>query len=293
MRPQRVKRPFGSAWLAACAALAMLALLFGLRFVPSLSPHILAASPELSVPYRYISVGWLDWATVQLKEIAAAQDPGQEVLFVLGLAHEALGEHDAAIAVYDRIARTFADDAAAVARAKALAGHAHLALGRSGAAKELLLDADRLAPGQALVTYGLGVIAAGEGDVEGALRWFAKAREASPQWVLPAVWEADLYIQSGDPAGAVALLRPYEAVASREVDYHLKLAAAYALLARKADDIGLASEEYDALGLIGAEDPVEVLVALARHGIDRAQQLDPGRTELLDLSRLVDELSPP
>src|SRR5690606_15155784 len=136
-----------------------------------------------------------------------------------------------ALAVYERLAAAHAADSAAAARAKALAANVNMQLGRAKAARELFLEANRLLPNQAFVSFGLGVLADGDGDMEGALAWFDRPMQASPQWVDPAVKAAAVQLRRGDAVAAVALLRPHEARASRDADFHLHIGMAYATLA--------------------------------------------------------------
>src|SRR5690606_8716334 len=136
---------------------------------------------------------------------------------------------------------------------------------------------------------GLGVLADGDGDMEGALAWFDRAMQASPQWVDPAVKAAAVQLRRGDAVAAVALLRPHEARASRDADFHLHIGMAYATLAAKGARPGLDPREIDALKEAGVEgeDIGAVLWELALHALDRARQLDPEHPDIADLDRLI------
>ena len=275
------------------AAIAVIALIFFLRFVPSFSPFLLAKGAfDLSVPFRYISIGWVDWAAVQLQEMSEQTVPDEELLAVLGLAHESLGDYDEALAAYERIALSYADDPLAVSRAKALAANVYLRQGHLETARERFLESNRLNPDQAFVTFNLGILAESDGDLSAALEWFERSMQASPQWVDPAVRAGAVYNRLGDPVAAVTLLRPHEAGASRLVDLHLQISTAYAALAQASARGELDEQQLGALASVGivGDDITVVLSDLALHALDRTRQLDPQHRGLADLERLIDRL---
>lgn len=237
---------------------------------------------DVTVPYRYIAVGWIDWAAIQLEEIAAGGAEDGEILTVLGLAYESLGEYEKALATYERASSAFADAPEWIARVEALAGSLHLRLGKLEEARAALTLSDQLLPGQALVMMGLGQLDLREERYESARRWFESAIEVSPQWVDPATLAASIYIESGEPLKAVTLLHPYQGLASRNPEYHHQLAIAYAKLARRIVEAGPSQHIEEALRSVGIQgaDIAGVLRDLASHALDRTLQLDPERSGL-------------
>src|SRR5690606_15885333 len=133
-RPRKLSRACPRLWLA-CSALAtiVLFLLLGIHsgISGAQSALIRAAAQDDTrveddpdIAYRYVTVGWLDWAAVHFGENARSQDDA-EGWILAGLALHALGDRAGALDAYERGAR-LASDPRVVGAAWTLIGNLRL-----------------------------------------------------------------------------------------------------------------------------------------------------------------------
>src|SRR5690606_41802194 len=98
----------------------------------------------LELAFRYVTVGWLDWAAVQLAETAGMQ-PESETLVLLGMVQQAMGRSAAALDAY-RQGAELARAPRARSAAQALAGMLFVQQGRLSAAGDVPARVPDLCP---------------------------------------------------------------------------------------------------------------------------------------------------
>jgi tetratricopeptide (TPR) repeat protein len=123
----------------------------------------------------------------------------------MGLAQEAAGEIEEALASFARAGERAGGSTAAVAAA----GHALAAAGRAAQARERLAELEAMASRRYVSEYAVAVIHAGLGEVDAALGWLQRGLESRCQTM---VW---LPLDPPDPlrgedrfADLLAALRP-------------------------------------------------------------------------------------
>ncbi len=243
----------------------------------------------LDVSYRYLSVGWIDWVTVQLSEAAeSAQNTDDlvEALLILALTYESSENVEAARETYSRLIHTSGLSTADHALAYALLGRLELGQQRPLEAKSMLLEADRLLPNQASVEYGLGQVAEFEGDLTEAVRHYSRALEISQEWLSPILRSAAIHIRQEEPFQAASILSEARYLGTRDAQFHILLGeslegirAAYTA----SPESFVIDEELAQRLEIDLETVETSLAALIQHAADRALQLEPGNPRALQL----------
>lgn len=229
----------------------------------------------LSLAYRYITVGWIDWAALHLADVADAQ-PQPEPLVLLGMVYQSLGEKEQALQAYLKGAQA-AEDPRAKSAALTFAANVLFDLGRFDEAKARFTEALGLVPGNAQAMYGLGRLADREENRDEALGWYVRAADASAEWIEPFLRASILHNGAGRFGEALKLLKRAESLGTWNADFHYQLARSYEGLMRQA----LAGElsEAELKELVGVEIPsggaASRLRELAVHAAHRALQLAP------------------
>jgi len=247
-----------------------------------------AGDGGLGLVYRYITVGWIDWAALHLAEVTKVRQQ-VEPLVLLGLVQQSLGEPEEALAAYLKSARAGGDDRTKGV-ALTLAGNVLLEAGRWDEAEERYLEAVELLPQNAQAMYGLGRIAERKGRPQDALQWYEKASGVSAEWVEPVVRASHLRNTRGEFAAAVRLLKRVESLGTWHAEFHYQLARGYEGLMRAAAAGALDPSEIQ--DLMGSDSDLQGAPArfreLAVHAADRAFQIEPGHQGAEDLlSRLL------
>lgn len=250
------------------------------------------SSPEdggLNLAYRYITVGWIDWAALHLADVVDAL-PRSEALALLGMVYQSLGDVEEALDAYLRSVEASASDRERSA-ALTLAANVLVETGRFEEARERFAHALELVPHNAQAMHGLGRIAEARGMPADAIEWYQQAAQASPEWIDPVIRAALLYNEKGEFGAAAALLRRAESLGTWNAEFHYQLALSYEGLMVAAAQGSLGAEALEALGgEIG--EPGEAatrLRELAVHAADRVLQLAPEHT---GAAELIARLSP-
>src|SRR5690606_33596856 len=158
--------------------------------------------PALELPYKYISVGWIDWATVLVRELSENQRDATEAHFLLGMAAESAGDPVEAELAYRRILALPELQPEVRGAALTLLGAVYVREGRVADATPLLLEAESLNPDGAATHYWLGQAAEGSGDDEEALSRYEAAAEQAADWLAPLLRIAHLRNRRGEYAQA-------------------------------------------------------------------------------------------
>lgn len=230
----------------------------------------------LELAFRYVTVGWLDWAAVQLAETAGMQ-PESETLVLLGMVQQAMGRSAAALDAY-RQGAELARDPRARSAALALAGMLFIQEGRLSEAGDVLARALELSPTSAQAMFGLGTIAEQRSLPDEAVRWYEEAAQASPEWIQPVIRASSLHNAAGRHGRALKLLRRAESLGTWNAEFHYQLALGYEGLMRAAGEGRLDADDAELLKELGAGPLAQDvrLRELALHAADRALQLQPG-----------------
>lgn len=152
-------------------------------------------------------------------------------------------------------------------------GFVLLQQGDAEAARPLLAAAEAATPGAVGPRYALGLLAAVEHDVEGALAQFARALEAEPGFAAAALHRAGLLREAGRPGEAVEFLSGWVAGhpdGADEAEARVLLAACRL---EAGDPSGALSEAQEAGRRSPAEDPrPKLLQAQALRRLGQADQ---------------------
>ena len=162
------------------------------------------ADPYLA--YRYITVGWMDWAAVHFGELARSQGDVESWLMA-GLTLQSIGDEEAALRAYELGAVLAAGDNRAESAALTLLGYLHSRRGHPDRAKKAFELALELMPENAQAMYGLGGLYAQENRRDEAIKWHRRAAESSRDWIEPVVAAAALLNEDGRFGEALVLLK--------------------------------------------------------------------------------------
>lgn len=252
-------------------------------------PTETSVESDRHLAYRYMTVGWFDWAAVHLAEIVN-EHPDVESLMVLGMLLDELDDAEQAARAFKQAARLAAEDARAQSAAYTLLAHLHRKAGRTGEAEEAFSKALERSEGNAQAMFGRGLLAEEARRYDEAIGWYERAAQSSSEWIEPIVRASALLNVQGRFDRAAMLLKDAAHLGIWHPEYHYQLAVSYeGLLRRILDQDGL-SEVYEALEALGvaAEEPGRWLKEHALHAVDRVKQLDsdhPGADLLLDRLR--------
>lgn len=240
------------------------------------------ADPDMA--YRYVTVGWTDWAAVHFSEIARHHGD-IESWMMAGIALETLGDIRGALDAYGQGARLAPDERSASA-ALTLYGNLLFKHGDSNAAKEAFEAALELSSQNAQAMYGLGRVTEQDGGREEAIALYRRAAETAREWIEPVVAQAALLIDGYEYVEAITLLRSVDYLGTRHAEYHYQLGLGYEGLLLMLLDQGMSDEVIEALSTLGIdqERATSVLREQALHAAARVQQLEsehPGADRLL------------
>lgn len=237
----------------------------------------------MEVPYRYLAVGWVDWAALQVEEISASDPGAAEAHFVLGLLAESSGDFGSAQRAYQRITALPDLDDRTRSAALVLLARAMVQAGRISDAKPLLAQAAELNQDSASVSFVLAWIAEAEGLVQQALDHYYDAMERSPYWIDPVVRAASIYNDMRNHVAALDMLLSNERVGSTYASYHHQLALGYWGMQSKAqaDVLDEADREFLLASDIDPDNPAHRLGELAQQALNRALRLAPQDPQLL------------
>ena len=157
---------------------------------------------------------WLTAAEVQFRDTLSVSPDFAEAANNLGLVHATAGQHDKAVAAYQRALSVREDFAA---------GHMNLglsldALGQSPAAQNSLLRALELDPALPKVNDALGLLHAKRGDLPAAKQYFEKETEVNPDFAEGFNHLGLIYLSLNQAASALEPLRKAASLDSQNAD---------------------------------------------------------------------------
>lgn len=248
-------------------------------------PAARGAPSDKHLAYRYMTVGWLDWAAMQLADVVNKR-PDVESLIVLGMLLDELEDDQQAVRAYEQAIQMAADDPRTQSAALTLLGNLHWKAGRTGSAKEAFQKALELSETNAQALFGMGRIAEDAGRDLEAIEWYERAAQAAPEWIEPVVRAASLLNGQGDFGRAAVLLKEASHLGIWHAEYHFQLALSYEGLLSTVLAQGVSPELAEKLEAIAIapDEPGRRLKEHALHAVDRVKQLDaqhPGLESLL------------